>query len=81
MYNTKSASVLGNIYPRLNTTLVLSKAYSLVTQLCPALGDPLDCSMLQASLYITNSCSLLKLMSMSGDAIQPSQSLIGLKIY
>ena len=42
--NTKSASVLGNINPRLNTTLVLSKAYSLVTQLCPTLCNPMDCS-------------------------------------
>ena len=37
--------------------------FSSVTQSCLTLCDPMDCS-LQASLFITNSWCLLKLMSM-----------------
>ena len=40
----------------------LSVQFSLVAQSCLTLSDPIDCSM-QASLSITNSWNLLKLMS------------------
>ena len=39
----------------------LDQTFSSVAQLCPTLCDPIDCSS-QASLFITNSRSLLKLM-------------------
>ena len=45
---------------------------SVVPQLCPTLCDPVDCSM--ASLSITNSWSLLKLMSV--ESVMPSNHLI-----
>ena len=45
---------------------------SSVAQLCPTLCDPMDCS--QASLSITNSWSLLKLMSIQ--SVMPSSHLI-----
>ena len=44
-----------------------------VTQLCPTLCNPMDCSML-ASLSITNSPNLLKLMSI--ELVMPSNHLI-----
>ena len=44
-----------------------------VTQSCPTLCDPMDCST-QASLSITNSQSLLKLMSIK--SVMPSNHLI-----
>ena len=43
-----------------------------VIQLCPTLCDPMDCS--QASLSITNSWRLLKLMSI--ESVMPSNHLI-----
>ena len=46
--------------------------FSSVAQLCPTLCDPMDCN--QASLYITNSWSLLKLMSI--ESVMPSNHLI-----
>ena len=47
-----------------------------VSQSCPILCDPMDCSS-QASLSFTISQSLLKPMSMDdGDAIQPSHPLL-----
>ena len=49
---------------------IWSQSVSSVAQLCPTLWDPMDCSARQASLSITNSQSLLKLMS-----IQPSHPL------
>ena len=42
--------------------------FSSVAQSCPTLCDPVDCS-IQASLSITNSWSLLKLMSISSSVI------------
>ena len=47
--------------------------FSSVAQLCPALCGPMDCSM-QASLSITNSRSLPKLMSIK--LVMPSNHLI-----
>ena len=47
--------------------------FSSVTQPCPTLCDPMDCST-QASLSITNSWSLLKLMSI--ESVIPSNHLI-----
>ena len=52
---------------------MLSLQFSSVTQLCPTLCDPMDCSS-QASLSITNSQSLLKLMSI--ESVMPSNHLI-----
>ena len=49
--------------------------FSSVTQSCPTLCDPMDCSNgYQASLSITNSQSLLKLMSI--ELVMPSNHLI-----
>ena len=48
--------------------------FSSVTQSCPTLCDPIDCSTQQASLSITNSWSLLKLMSI--ESVMPSNHLI-----
>ena len=48
-------------------------SFSSVAQSCPTLCDPMDCS-LQASLSITNSQSLLKLMSI--ESVMPSNHLI-----
>ena len=45
-----------------------------VAKSCPPLCDPMDCSTPQASLYITNSQSLLKLMSI--ESVMPSNHLI-----
>ena len=45
----------------------------LVTQSCLSLCNPMDCS-IQAYLSITNSCSLLKLISM--ESVMPSNHLI-----
>ena len=50
-----------------------SVQFSSVTQSCPTLSDPIDCSM--ASLSIINSRSLPKLHWVS-DAIQPSHPLL-----
>ena len=47
---------------------------SLVAQSCPTLCDPLDCAACQASLSITNSRSLLKLMTF--ELVMPSNHLI-----
>ena len=47
--------------------------FSSVTQLCSTVCDPMDCSM-PASLFITNSWSLLKLMSI--ELVMPSNHLI-----
>ena len=50
-----------------------SVQFSSVTQSCPTLCNPLNCSM-QASLSITNSRRLLKLMSI--ESVMPSNHLI-----
>ena len=47
--------------------------FSSVIQSCPTLCDPMDCSM-PTSLFITNSRSLLKLMSI--ELVMPSNHLI-----
>ena len=47
--------------------------FSSVAHLCPTLCNPMDCST-QASLFITNSQSLLKLMSI--ELVMPSNHLI-----
>ena len=47
--------------------------FSSATQLCPTLCHPMDCS-IQASLSITNTWSLLKLMSI--ESVMPSNHLI-----
>ena len=52
---------------------LLSTQFSSVSQSCPTLCDPMDCST-QASLSITNSQSLLKLMSIK--LVIPSNHLI-----
>ena len=58
----------------LETVLVFScSVISSVQSLCPTLRDPMDCSS-QASLSITNSQSLLKLMSI--ESVMPSNHLI-----
>ena len=51
-----------------------SVQFSLVAQSCPTLCDPMDCSTHQASLSITNSQSLLKLMTI--ESVMPSNHLI-----
>ena len=48
--------------------------FSSVTQSCLTLCDPIDCSTQQASLSITKSWSLLKLMSI--ESVMPSNHLI-----
>ena len=48
--------------------------FSSVTQSCPTLCDPMDCQACQASLSITNSQSLPKLMSI--ESVMPSNHLI-----
>ena len=53
--------------------LMVSAQFSSVTQSCPTLYDTMDCSR-PASLSITNSRSLLKLMSI--DSVMPSNHLI-----
>ena len=50
-----------------------SVQFSSVTQPCPTLCDPMDCSM-PGFLFITNSWSLLKLMSI--ESMMPSNHLI-----
>ena len=50
----------------------LKNLFSSVTQSCPTVCDPIDCS--QASLSIANSWSLLKLMSI--ESVMPSNHLI-----
>ena len=50
-----------------------STQFSSVAQSCPTLCDPMDCST-QASLSITNSRSLLKLLSI--ESVMPSNYLI-----
>ena len=61
------------------TKFILSESYQIVIQFSsviqsyPTLCNHMDCSML-GSLSITNSCSLLKLMSM--DSVMPSNHLI-----
>ena len=50
-----------------------STQFSSVAQLCLTLCDPMDCST-QASLSITNSWSLLKLLSI--ESVMPSNHLI-----
>ena len=50
-----------------------SLTFSSVAQSCPTLWDSMDCST-QASLYITNAQSLLKLMSI--ESVMPSNHLI-----
>ena len=54
-------------------TIEYSVQFSSVTQLCLTLCDPMDCSS-QASLSITNSQSLLKLMSI--ESVMSSNHLI-----
>ena len=54
-------------------SIVCNQSVSSVTQSCPTLCNPMDCS-IQASLSITNSQSLLKLMST--ESVMPSNHLI-----
>ena len=58
----------------LNFTLCLGLPFSSVAQLCLTFCDPMDCQACQASLSITNSQSLLKLMSIK--SVMPSNHLI-----
>ena len=51
-----------------------SVQFSSVAQLCPTLCDPMDSAARQASLSITNSQTLLKLMSI--ESVMPSIHLI-----
>ena len=55
------------------TFILLSVQFSSVTQSCPTLCDPMDCST-PDSLSITNSWSLLKLMCIK--LVMPSNHLI-----
>ena len=48
--------------------------FSSVTQSCPTLCDPMDCQACQASLFITNSQGLCKLLSI--ELVMPSNHLI-----
>ena len=57
----------------LGLTLIQYVQFSSVAQSCLSLCDPMDCSM-QSSLSITNSWSLLKLMSV--ESVMPSNHLI-----
>ena len=54
----------------------INTQFTSVTQSCPNLCDPMECTM-PGPLFLTNSRSLLKLMSTYGvgDAIQPSHPL------
>ena len=54
--------------------LTYSVQFSSIAQSCPTLCDPMDCSTLGAILSITNSRSLLKLMSI--ESVIPSNHLI-----
>ena len=58
----------------LNFTLCLGLQFSSVAQLCLTFCDPMDCQACQASLSITNSWSLLKLISIK--SVMPSNHLI-----
>ena len=63
-----------HVYVWLSPFPVHLKQFSSVQSLGPVrLCDPMDCSQLQASLYITNLRSLLKLMST--DSVMPSNHL------
>ena len=61
-------------YPFYATKYVPNRCFSSVQSSCPMLCDPRDCSMLEGSLSITNSRSLLKLMSI--ESVIPSKYLI-----
>ena len=54
-------------------SFIISVQFNSVTQQCPTLCDPVDCNV-PASLSITNSWSLLKLMSIV--SVMPSNHLI-----
>ena len=54
-------------------SLCFSQSVSSVTQSCPTLCDPMNCS--TPGLPMTNSWSSLKLINQVGDAIQPSHPL------
>ena len=56
----------------MQSTDSMSVQFTLVAQLCPTLCNPMDCSM--PGLSITNSRSLLKLMSI--ELVMPSNHLI-----
>ena len=61
-------------YPFCATKYAPNRYFSSVQSSCPKLCDPKDCSMPEASLSITNSQSLLKLMSI--ESVMPSNYLI-----
>ena len=69
----------GNLFPAQrgaqarSVTRPASVQFSSVPQACPALCDPIDCSM-PGLLFITNSQSLLKHMSI--ESVKPSNYLI-----
>ena len=66
-------SLLFNMLSRMVITFFSRSQFSSVAQSCPTLCDPINCST-QASLSITNSQSLLKLMSI--ESVMPSNHLI-----
>ena len=57
-----------------NLEFILGLQFSSVAQSCLTLCDPMDCSTCQASLSITNSQSLVKLMTI--ESVMPSNHLI-----
>ena len=75
-----SPSLTGRFLPlyHLGRPLKQSIQFSSVAQSCPTLCDPMDCSTL-ASPSITNSQSLLKLMSI--ELVMPSNLLLQTSIF
>ena len=67
------ASGSASVLPMNIQSCILSVQFISVTQSCPTLCDPMDCST-PGSLSITNSQSLLKLMSI--ESVMPSNCLI-----
>ena len=72
-YNTVNSHWLSVLHMVIQASVFSSVQYSSVAQLCPTLCDPMDCST-QASLSITNSWSLLKLMFI--ESVMPSNHLV-----
>ena len=66
-------SPIGISFPPLSAKHIVSYQLSSVTQSCPTLDDPIDCSR-PGFPVITNSWSLLKLMSI--ESVMPSYHLI-----
>ena len=70
----KGLRVYEHIFLPSSKSKKLNKISVQFTQSCPTLCDPLSCSTCQASLSITNSLSLLKLMFIA--SVMPSKHLM-----